>query len=178
MDTHEIQTALEKSIEYYKKSLFEYSSEQFVTKPNEQEWSIGQMYEHICMSALYFFFKRANYCLEQRNGQIGGDKNIYGEKQFKYNSFPPTQLKIPEALKGPEPVAKAQEDYLVLLDQIMIQGKILAERIPADRGEYKCIQPAFGWLNAHEWFWLNEQHFRHHLLQKARIDSFLININN
>jgi hypothetical protein len=60
----------------------------------------------------------------------------------------------------------------------MIQGKILAERIPADRGEYKCIQPAFGWLNAHEWFWLNEQHFRHHLLQKARIDSFLINVNN
>jgi hypothetical protein len=112
MDTHEIQTALEKSIEYYKKSLFEYSSEQFVTKPNEQEWSVGQMYEHICMSALYFFFKRANYCLEQRNGQIGGDKNIYGEKQFKYNSFPPTQLKIPEVLKALNLLQKLKKTIL------------------------------------------------------------------
>ncbi|NBB27240.1 DinB family protein [Cellulophaga sp. BC115SP] len=173
MQANEIQSALEKSVEYYKKSLLEYSPEQFVTKPNDEEWSIGQMYEHVCMSALYFFYKRVTYCLEQRKGQIGGDKNIYGEKQFKYNSFPPAKLKIPDALKGPEPVAQEQHKYLDLLDQIIAEGKILAERIPLDTGEYKCLQPAFGWLDAHEWFWLNEQHFRHHLLQKARIDTFL-----
>lgn len=173
MEAHEIQLALEKSIEYYKKSLLEYSHDQFVAKPNDEEWSIGQMYEHVCISALYFFYKRATYCLEQRNGQIGGEKNVYGEKQFKYNSFPPTRLKIPDALKGPEPIAREKEIYLDLLDQIAIQGKILAEKIPLDKGEYKCIQPAFGWLNAHEWYWMNEQHFRHHLLQKERIDAFL-----
>jgi hypothetical protein len=37
----------------------------------------------------------------------------------------------------------------------------------------KTAHPAFGFLNAREWFHLIEMHFRHHLRQKKRLDRFL-----
>jgi hypothetical protein len=37
----------------------------------------------------------------------------------------------------------------------------------------KTAHPAFGFLDAFEWFQLIEIHFRHHLRLKNRLDKFL-----
>ena len=37
----------------------------------------------------------------------------------------------------------------------------------------KVKHPAFGYLNAIEWFRMNEMHFTHHKRQKKQLDKFL-----
>lgn len=170
---HQVYEALIPILELYINDLDKYSEEEFQRKPAEMTWSLGQMYEHATNSALYFFMKRAQYCMEQRNGQIGGEKNEYGEKQYKYNSFPPIKIKIPDALRGPEPIAKTRDEYRTILEKIKTESLPLSEKIATDPGEYKCLQPAFGWLTAQEWFQLMEQHFRHHLRQKKELEEWL-----
>ncbi len=162
---------LKQTIEGYIAALDNYSDEQFTHKSAEDVWSLGQMYEHLSVSASYFFLANTLRCLEQRKGQIGGDKNQYGDNLYKYNSFPPIKIRIPDAVRGPEPVAKTRAEYQTLFTKIIADAKDLIVPITNDLGQYKCIQPAFGWLNAHEWYHLMEMHFRHHLRQQTDLEA-------
>jgi DinB superfamily len=156
----------------YLTALDGYSDEQFNFKEADDIWSLGQMYEHLVLSGNFFFLANVVRCLEQRKGQIGGEKNQYGDNLYKHNSFPPIKVRIPEALRGPEPVAKSMESYRQSLVQIVTDAQKLIDTVTHDGGEYRCIQPAFGWLNAHEWYHLLEMHFRHHLRQQQELEVF------
>jgi hypothetical protein len=103
----------------------------------------------------------------------GGEKNQYGDNLYKHNGFPPIKIKIPAAVRGPEPVAKTRAEYKPLLEKIVADAEQLIVPVTDDLGEYKCIQPAFGWLNAHEWYHLMEMHFRHHLRQRAELETLM-----
>jgi hypothetical protein len=47
----------------------------------------------------------------------------------------------------------------------------LIEAASHDDGSYKTLQVAIGWLDAKEWFYLHEMHYRHHLRQKTELES-------
>ena len=162
---------LESTVNQYISSLDEYSDEQFSFKEDTETWSLGQMYEHINLSSNFFFLANCVRCLEQRKGQVGGEKNEFGEKSFAKNSFPPIKIKIPEALRGPEPVAKAKSEYKAILEKILADAHALIEAVNADAGNYKTLHPPMGFLNAQEWFQLHEMHVRHHLRQKAELET-------
>ncbi|MFN4146057.1 MAG: DinB family protein [Runella sp.] len=163
--------SLSQTISGYIAALDTYTDEQFAHKQADDVWSLGQMYEHLLVSANFFFLANTVRCLEQRKGQLGGEKNQYGDNLYKYNGFPPIKIKIPEVLRGPEPVAQNREDYRTLLAKVIEDAKKLVEPVANDAGQYKCLQPAFGWLNAHEWFHLLEMHFRHHLRQQKELEG-------
>lgn len=167
----EIFEHLEKTIQGYMEALDGYTDEQFVHKSADDVWSLGQMYEHLYITSNFFFFANTVRCLEQRKGQMGGEKNQYGDNIFKYNSFPPVKVKIPEVLRGPEPIAKTREDYRSLLEKVLADAKKLIEPVTHDAGNYKCFHPVFGWLNAHEWYHNMDMHFRHHLRQQKELES-------
>ena len=173
LTTQEIYESLTKTIDGYITSLDGYSEEQFAHKEAEDIWSLGQMYEHLILTASYFFLANTQRCLDQRKGQLGGEKNQYGDNLYKYNQFPPIKIKIPEVLRGPEPVAKAKSEYRALLEKNLSDAQNMIGSVQNDSGEYKCIQPAFGWLNAHEWYHLMEMHFRHHLRQQVELEGFV-----
>jgi hypothetical protein len=78
------------TLKIYFKSLDDYKEIEFLQKQSPEIWSIGQMYEHLETTVNYFFFKYIKYCLEQRNGQEGGEKTAAGLNVFKYNGFPHT----------------------------------------------------------------------------------------
>jgi hypothetical protein len=164
---------LETTVNQYISSLDDYSDEQFFYKKDEETWSLGQMYEHLTVSSNFFFLANCVRCLEKRKGQEGGEKNEFGEKLFMKGSFPPVKLKIPEVIRGPEPVAKSREAYRPILEKILVDSKNLIEAVSNDDGSYKAIQPAMGWLNAQEWFYLHEMHYRHHLRQNAELATNL-----
>ncbi len=164
---------LKQTIEGYIAALDNYSDEQFTHKSAEDVWSLGQMYEHLSVSASYFFMANTLRCLEQRKGQISGKKNQYGDNLYKYNSFPPIKIRIPDAVRGPEPVARSRAEYKLLFQKIIADAAPLVEPVSDDLGQYKCLQPAFGWLNAHEWYHLMEMHFRHHLRQQTDLEAVL-----
>jgi len=150
LTTNEIFENLSTTLAHYITSLDGYTDAQFTYKSAEDIWSLGQMYEHLCVSANFFFFANTLRCLEQRKGQIGGDKNGYGDNIFEYNSFPPTKIKIPAALRGPEPEAKTREEYRPLLEKMLEDAQKLTEPVAGDVGEYKTMHPALGGLNARE----------------------------
>jgi DinB superfamily len=163
------------TLDHYKSSLAQYTDEQFNTKPSAEEWSLSEMYEHITASAAGFFLKNIQNCLAQTNGQIGGDKNEWADKVFKYNSLPPVKIKMPESLKSlaPAPVLKSRETYQNYLDKIKKASYDLIESVAANNGEYKCLHPPFGWLTAQEWYQMMDAHTRHHLRQKETLEAWL-----
>ena len=171
MKPNEVYQNLEINVNQYISSLNAYTDEQFFFKKDDEIWSLGQMYEHLTVSSNFFFLANCVRCLEKRKGQEGGEKSHFGEQQFKYGGFPPVKLKIPEVIRGPEPVAKPKEVYRLILEKILIDSKNLIEAVSNDDGLYKAIQPAMGWLNAQEWFYLHKMHYRHHLRQKAELEN-------
>jgi len=170
---NEIFDRLQQTINGYVAKLDTYTDAQFAHKSAPDVWSLGQMYEHLYLSSSFFFIANTLRCLEQRKGQIGGKKNQNGDNIFKYNGFPPIKVAIPEVLRGPEPVAKSRDDYRALLANIIADTQKKVEPVLADAGEYKCLQPVFGWLNAHEWLHVHEMHLRHHLRQQKELEEWL-----
>lgn len=171
MSPTEVYPNLETVVNQYLNSLDNYSDEQFFFKKDEETWSLGQMYEHLTVSSQFFFLANCVRCLEKRKGQEGGEKNEFGEKLFIKGSFPPVKLKIPDAIRGPEPVAKTREEYKIILKKILTDAQNLIEAVSKDDGSYKALQVAMGWLDAKEWYYLHEMHYRHHLRQKTELES-------
>jgi hypothetical protein len=173
MTPNEVYSNLESIVNQYINSLEDYSDEQFFLKPNEDTWSLGQMYEHLVTSSNFFFLANCVRCIEKRKGQEGGEKNQFGEKLFLKGSFPPVKLKIPDPIRGPEPVAKTRQEYRPILEKILVDSKNLIEAVNKDDGSYKALQVAMGWLDAKEWYALHEMHYRHHLRQKTELENII-----
>ena len=170
----EIYSSLEITINRYIASLDKYTDEQFIHKPAEDVWSLGQMYEHVLMTANFSFLANTVRCLEQRKGQLGGEHNAYGDNVFKHNGFPPIKVKVPEGLGKIELIPKTQDEYREQLKKVLSDAKALIEPVANDAGEYKCYHPVFAWLNAHEWFHNLEMHSRHHLRQQKELEGIVL----
>jgi DinB superfamily len=170
----EVNTALHATFAPYLAALDGYTEEQFMYKENEETWSLGQMYEHICGASTHFFLANTVRCLEKRNGQEGGERNEYGDNVMKYNGFPPIKVKVPNPTGAVQPsiVPQAKESYRQRIALILKSADELAEKVTADAGTYRNAHPVFGWLNASEWFRNLEMHTRHHLRQKAELEAF------
>ncbi len=173
MNIDELKDAFISTLQTYISALDRYTDKQFAAKPEELEWSLGQMYEHLYGANTYFFLANVKRCLEQRKGQEGGEMNANGLNVFKYNSFPPIKIKVPDAVRGPEPVAKSREAYKVLFEETIQQGLVLADAAADDPGTYKTQHPVFGWMNAIQWFQGTETHARHHLRQQKEREEWL-----
>lgn len=171
METEKVTTELIKALNLYKNALSDYSDEQFNHKQAEDIWSISQMYEHLAVSGNYFFLKNIKYCLENRNGQIGGDMNERGENVFKYNGFPPIKVKVPGG--AADPIAQNKASYFAIFESIIEQVEKQMPVISANDGSYKTLHPVFGWHSAREWLQSFEMHHRHHLRQQKELNGYL-----
>lgn len=167
--------ALKQDFEPYVLSLDTYDEAIFRYKKDDATWSLGQMYEHICSSSVYFFLANVVRCLEQRKGQVGGEYNQYGANVFKHNGFPPMKFKVPGGNAVADPIAQPIGVYKERIEEIIESAGLLAERVAADDGAYKTEHPIFGWLNAQEWYQNLEMHTRHHLRQKSELEEFAKN---
>jgi hypothetical protein len=173
MDTADTYPKLEQVIGIYLEGLNDYSEEQFHYKPNEDTWSIGQMYEHLLSSSYQLFFKKIDACLHQQYGSLEGEKNSDGVKMFSYGSFPPIKIKMPEAWQGPQPVAKPKDSYVAAMKQFLTDAYHKGEEVAGDTAGYKTKHVVLGMLTAAEWYQLLEMHYRHHLRQKKELEHLL-----
>ncbi|KAA9005880.1 DinB family protein [Paenibacillus spiritus] len=179
MDTKETLRQFEETVRGYIRDLESSSLERLLWKPSEDEWSLGQMYMHLIRSAQFMQLRNAALCLEPGEStevsQTG--KTKAGEEVFKAGSFPPDRVHVPPSPQytPPQPESKGQlaeglRDTLRRMEEI--ESRITAE---LDSGKeaapYTVLHPRFGGLNALEWFRLTEMHYRHHLLQKGRLDD-------
>jgi len=171
--TQSILSQFEKTAGVWLASLDQYSEEQFAKKPNEDSWSIGQVYNHIVVSARLYHLQQIAQCLEGKQTERNVGKKLPGKLTFFLGSFPPMRIKVPPSEtytpKQP-PNIEAMKIGLQKLIKIMRE----TEQKLSGASEFpKTAHPVFGFLNAREWFYLIEMHFRHHLRQKRRLDRFL-----
>jgi len=171
--TQSILSQFEKTAGIWLASLSQYSEEQFAKKPNADSWSIGQVYNHLVAGTRLYPLQQIVQCLEGKQTEINGRKQLPGKVTFFLGSFPPMRIKVPPSEtytpKQPQNI-DAMKSGLEKLIKIIQE----TEKKISDASEIsKTAHPAFGFLNAREWFHLIEMHFRHHLRQKKRLDRFL-----
>ncbi len=173
MTQTELKQAFTDIMQSYIDALDRYSDEQFAAQPDEAEWSLGQMYQHLYEANTYFFLANVKRCLEKRKGQEGGEMTAAGVNVYKYNSFPPIKVKRPVAANSPEPIAQDRNTYKALYAQTLHEGLAWAEALSQDDGTYKTEHFRFGWLNGAEWLQGLEIHARHHLRQRQEREKWL-----
>lgn len=172
MSTKEILAKFEELVHYYLDEIDRYTPEQFTKKPSDKDWSFGQMLQHLLDFANLVQLPAIEACAAGK-AQIGGEKTEFGERAFAEGSFPPIQIKLPDKPQfTPANPANKQEvkEQLQTLLETLREWEPKLSSIPPDS---KVKHMGFGYLNAVEWFQLNEMHFRHHLHQKKRIDEWL-----
>ena len=164
-------------ISVYITSLENYTDETFLMKKDENTWSIGQMYEHLLVSAQFFIYQ-TNNCLSEKKGQMGGDKTDIGENIYKYGGFPPIKIKIPEAYQNAEPlVPKTRTEYKTFFVNLLLQMEkmleILEKNNEQNNEKYKVKHAVCGFLDALEWYKMVCYHSEHHFIQKKDLEMFI-----
>lgn len=191
MNTKETLRRFEGTVNDYIRKLDSFSLEQLLWKPGEEEWSLGQMHVHLIRSAQFMHLRNVALCLAPSGSPAvtSTGKTKQGEELFKAGSFPPDRVRISPSPQytPPQPESKVQ-----LADGLRDTFRQMAEIEPAVEAAFgsagqarmepegdtafeiirnTVVHPRFGGLNALEWFQLVEMHYRHHLLQRKRLDD-------
>jgi hypothetical protein len=160
--------------ETWEKALDTYSEADFLRKPSDEAWSIGQVYVHLTGSAKFFHLKNVSSCI-QNEENVNATKTMPGRISYFLGGMPPIKIKVPASPEytppQPKNIAEVKE-YMAALKLVMAET---TTKLAQNQSKGKSKHPAFGYLNAAEWFQLIEMHFRHHLHQKSRLDKFLKN---
>ncbi|MBG9794540.1 hypothetical protein ABD76_19230 [Paenibacillus dendritiformis] len=163
--------------DHYVRELGKYSMEELRRKPAENEWSLGQMYLHLAHSALHMQLRHAERCMESgAAGEGAGEKTEAGRAAFEQGSFPPVRIRVPAGAQYTPPQPESKEQLAAKLEEArrrMHEIGASLQGAATERLQRTAAHPAFGALNAAEWFAMPEMHYRHHLLQKERLDAFI-----
>lgn len=145
--------------------------EQLLRKPDEEEWSIGQMYMHLIQSAQFLHLPNVDQCLAGSEATVDAteEKTERGKGAFELGSFPPVRIRVPASPQytpqQPENKEQLKEGFRAIVER-MKRTEAALSQVPESR---KMVHPGFGALNANEWFLLIEMHYRHHLAQLERL---------
>lgn len=173
MEIAAIQKPLLEHLNHYYSGIETYDLDTFKYKKESEVWSLCQLYDHLCVSNAFFFLANVVCCLEERKGQIGGEKEIQGAYVIKYNSMNDGRYKGPSGSQQPCAGEDPRDHYGKMLVEQIEDVKVVAGRLAMGfNSEYKCKHPILGWLNALEWFQVLEIHLRHHLRQQGELEAF------
>lgn len=173
--TAEALKAFEATVGRYLVELENLDMEQLLAKPNEEEWSVGQMYIHLIQSAHFMHLRNVDQCLSGSEAVLGvaGGKTEKGITAFEHGSFPPIRIRVPASPQYTPLQPESKEQLIEGLCGVVERMKRTEISLSKAPEGNKIIHPGFGALNATEWFLLVEMHYRHHLLQLERLQNFL-----
>ncbi|SEG79807.1 DinB family protein [Paenibacillus sp. UNC499MF] len=163
----------EQLAETYIQELDNYSLEELTRKPDEDQWSLGQMYVHLIKSALYLHLPNMEACRTSSVTEEAAGKTERGEAAFASGSFPPIRIQVPPSKEYSPLQPESKEQLADGLREVIRAMRAIEPSIAGIPAANTVGHPGFGGLNAVEWFSLVEMHYRHHLLQKERLDAFL-----
>ncbi|MFD0871035.1 DinB superfamily [Chlamydia abortus] len=174
MDSNQILQSFQKVTERYIQEIERLEWEQMLRKPSEDEWSLGQMYMHLINSALYMQLKNAEACLDHSTAAAPAEeKTERGRAVFAQGSFPPIAIRVPPSDQYIPPQPAGKDQIIDGLMQVVSRMQDIEPQLKGVSLAYTRPHPGFGGLNAKEWFWLVEMHYRHHLHQQERLKAWL-----
>jgi hypothetical protein len=172
-DAHIVYEEFKPTAERWLSELAEYSPERFLRKPSEEEWSVGQLYQHLVVGTRRMHLRNVERCLTGEEVEEG-EKNERGEMLFSTGSFPPVQIKVPASPEYTPAQPESVESVRASLASLVDEMAAARDRVASMPSLGKTLHRGFGLLDAAEWYELIEMHFRHHLRQKERLDAWLM----
>jgi hypothetical protein len=175
MNTKEILQRFEESTNLYLRELNNFSMEQLNRQPSESEWSLGQVYLHLINSALYMQLRNVEICRDQdpQTAGMGGEKTEAGEAVLSQGSFPAMRIQVPPSPQYTPQQPESKEQIINGLNDVLRRMKEIEPTLDDIPPLCTALHPRLGALNAKEWFALIEMHYRHHFLQKERLERFI-----
>lgn len=154
-----------------------YSEEQFLRKPDDLQWSVGQVYVHLIQSTNQFHLRQIHQCVSQQGIVMRGGKKLPGVIAFMMGMFPPVRIHVPPSpsYTPVQPINK--HDVIRQLQELKKSVKAALPEVEKASPRCKTEHPALGYLNAREWFQLIPMHFHHHRRQQSRLNTFLADIH-
>ncbi len=167
-------TAFKQVLSVWEAELPKYTIEDVLKKPNENAWSMGQVYNHLISATLNFHLKQVEVCLNTTQNE-NGKKNFKGFLAFNIiNGFPPIKIAVPSS-ETYTPKQPASIDELTKgLQRVKLSMEQTLPLIKAGNTKSKTAHPGFSFLNASEWYTIVGMHFRHHLRQKKMLDETVL----
>ncbi|NOU94691.1 DinB family protein [Paenibacillus sp. LMG 31456] len=175
MNTTEALQRFEEIANHYIHELDHFSMDQLKRQPSENEWSLGQMYQHLINSALYMQLRNIDHCMESRGDSVATAAEITREvaAMFDQGSFPPVRIQVPPSPQYTPKQPESKELLIQGLNTVIRQMKQIEPTLEKASLQNTVSHPRFGALHAKQWFLLVEMHYRHHLLQMDRLKKAL-----
>jgi hypothetical protein len=160
----------QQTIDIWFQALEPYDIARLLAQPGPGAWSLGQVYMHILDEA-DFYFNQIKICLASNDYSME-EATSEAKAMLRNNAFPD------ELIEGPPSNAFVRQPAS---KQLLCDRLVRFKTRVADTGQQiatslfhgKAKHPGLHYLSAEEWFQFSEMHFRHHLRQKARIETFL-----
>ncbi|MBN3522885.1 DinB family protein [Paenibacillus apiarius] len=160
-------------VEHYQKNLDRYTIEQLCYKSKDDEWSLGQMYNHLIRSTLFMQLGAIAKCAEEESTETAEGMSEHGQRIFQMGAFPPIKIKVPDSPQHTPPQPESKEQLAKGLNEVWEKTQSWATKLHEIPGTRKVMHPRLGYLNAPEWFQLTEMHLRHHLRQQETLEQEL-----
>ncbi|MCR8632547.1 DinB family protein [Paenibacillus radicis (ex Xue et al. 2023)] len=175
MNTNEALQRFEEIANHYLHELDNFSMDQLKRQPSENEWSLGQMYQHLINSALYMQLRNIEHCIRASDDSIASTAEITkeGAAIFEQGSFPPIRIQVPPSPQYTPEQPESKEQLIQGLNTVIHRMKQIEPTLEKATLQATVSHPRFGALRAKEWFLLIEMHYRHHLLQMDRLKKVL-----
>ncbi|OPA75221.1 hypothetical protein BVG16_21720 [Paenibacillus selenitireducens] len=173
MNTNETLQQFKETVNHYLQELNNFTLEELKHQPNENEWSLGQMYLHLINSALYMQLRNIDDCMSTTAvtpvPTEGKSKDAIAV--FELGSFPPIRIQVPPSPEYTPQQPESREQLIQGLKHVVSRMEEIEPRLAEAPLQNTVAHPRFGPLNALEWFKLTEMHYRHHLLQLERLKA-------
>ncbi|MNW35391.1 DinB superfamily protein [compost metagenome] len=172
IDTKSVLQSFEETTKSYWDELENISNEQLKFKPGEDQWSLGQIMMHLIEFSLTVNMPNLQKCIykcEDNKQVVVAGKTEFGETVFANGSYPPIQIKLPDELKYVPKQPEQPDEIFRGFKQVLVQMKEVEPILEQTSPNCTVYHPAFGELNAIEWFLSIDMHYRHHLLQLERL---------
>ncbi|WP_339242977.1 DinB family protein [Paenibacillus sp. FSL F4-0243] len=173
--TKEALQRFEETATYYIHEVERFNLEQLKLKPSENEWSIGQMVQHLINSALHMQLRNIDQCLVPNQDPLASHvgKTEDGAAIFAQGSFPPIRIQVPPSAQYTPEQPESKEQLIQGLHTVIQRMREIEPSLEKASNQNTVSHPRFGGLCAEEWFLLIEMHYRHHLLQLKRLNNEL-----
>ncbi|OMF21808.1 hypothetical protein BK133_27620 [Paenibacillus sp. FSL H8-0548] len=176
MTTKEALQRFEETATHYIHELDQFSLEQLRDKQSDNEWSIGQMFQHLIRSALDMQLRNIDQSLIPSQDPLISptEKTEVGAAIFAQGSFPPIRIHVPPSPQYTPEQPENKEQLIQGLQTVIQRMKEIEPALEKMSKQNTVSHPRFGGLCAEEWFLLVEMHYRHHLLQLDRLKKGLL----
>lgn len=158
---------------FWEEALHDYSQKELEQKPDEDSWSLAQVYSHWLDASHLYMLKKIGICLANPDKHADEELNIMGIKLLTDNEFPIPEAKVPVKTED-QPANNGSKSHLNdrvyrLSEDMANSNLVLADNPPSGKSGHRF----FGFMDAYQWYRLIPIHMRHHFRQKMKLDAFL-----